>query len=42
VLKHNFVEVPIEGFGFAPCLGAHCTVASGGRVAVGDEVVLSG
>jgi uncharacterized protein YcbX len=38
--EHNFVPVPLEGFGSAPCLGAHAAVVAGGRVAVGDEVVL--
>jgi hypothetical protein len=42
VRDHNFVPVPIEGFGSAPCLGAHATVVTGGRVSVGDEVLLSG
>lgn len=42
VREHNFVPVPIEGFGSAPCLGAHAAVVTGGRVAVGDEVVLEG
>jgi uncharacterized protein YcbX len=41
-LQHNFVDVPIEGFGFAPCLGVHAVVVEGGRVSPGDEVRLSG
>ncbi|MGH8999685.1 MAG: MOSC domain-containing protein [Acidimicrobiia bacterium] len=41
-LRHNMVEIPIEGFGSAPCLGAHATVAQGGRVSAGDEVWLAG
>jgi uncharacterized protein YcbX len=41
-LRHNFVEVPIEGFGSAPCLGVHAVVVSGGRVEIGDEVRLAG
>ena len=40
VRDHNFVPVPVEGFGSAPCLGAHAAVVTGGRVAIGDEVVL--
>jgi len=42
VRDHNFVPVPVEGFGSAPCLGAHAAVVTGGRVSVGDEVVLEG
>jgi uncharacterized protein len=42
VREHNFVPVPIEGFGSAPCLGAHAAVVTGGRISVGDEVVLAG
>ena len=42
VREHNFVEVPLEGFGSAPCLGAHATVLTGGRVSVGDQVLLEG
>ncbi|MEW6472889.1 MAG: MOSC N-terminal beta barrel domain-containing protein [Actinomycetota bacterium] len=42
VREHNFVPVPIEGFGSATCLGAHAAVVARGRVAVGDEVVLVG
>lgn len=42
VRDHNFVPIPLEGFGSAPCLGAHAAVVAGGRVAVGDEVVLAG
>jgi uncharacterized protein YcbX len=42
VRDHNFVPVPIEGFGSAPCLGAHAAVVTGGRIAIGDEVVLEG
>jgi hypothetical protein len=41
-LEHNFVDVPIEGFGSAPCLGVHAVVVEGGRVSPGDEVRLSG
>ncbi|HVW32700.1 MAG TPA: MOSC domain-containing protein [Acidimicrobiia bacterium] len=40
-LRHNFVEVPVDGFGSAPCLGAHCAVVQGGVVTPGDEVRLS-
>jgi len=39
--RHNTVEIPIEGFGAAPCLGVHAVVVSGGRVALGDEVRLA-
>lgn len=42
VREHNFVPIPLEGFGSAPCLGAHAGVVTGGRVAVGDDVVLDG
>lgn len=42
VRNHNFVPVPVEGFGSAPCLGAHAAVLTGGRVVLGDEVVLEG
>ena len=41
-MRHNHVEVPIEGFGSAPCLGVHAVVVAGGRLAVGDEVRLAG
>ena len=41
-LEHNFVEVPLEGFGSAPCLGAHATVVQGGRLSPGDVVRLAG
>ncbi|HEV7861621.1 MAG TPA: MOSC domain-containing protein, partial [Acidimicrobiia bacterium] len=40
-LQHNFVPVPLEGFGSAPCLGAHATVVQSGRVCSGDEVRLA-
>jgi uncharacterized protein len=39
-LEHNFVPVPIEGFGSAPCLGVHAVVVAGGRLSVGDDVRL--
>lgn len=39
-MEHNFVPVPLEGFGSAPCLGVHAGVIRGGRVAPGDEVRL--
>lgn len=38
--QHNHVPVTLEGFGSAPCLGAHAMVATGGRVAPGDQVRL--
>ena len=41
-LRHNFVPIPLEGFGSAPCLGAHAAVVSGGRLSSGDEVRLAG
>ena len=41
VRQHNFVPVPIEGFGSAPCLGVHADVVQGGRLTVGDEVRLA-
>lgn len=41
-LQHNFVDVPVEGFGFAPCLGVHAVVVQGGQVSPGDEVRLAG
>jgi uncharacterized protein YcbX len=40
-LQHNFVPIPIEGFGSAPCLGVYAAVVSGGVVHVGDEVRLA-
>ncbi len=40
-LQHNFVPVPLEGFGSAPCLGVHAVVVEGGRVSPGDEVRIS-
>jgi len=39
--RHNYVEVPIDGFGAAPCLGAHAAVAQGGLISAGDEVWLA-
>ena len=39
-LRHNFVDVPLDGFGSAPCLGAHCAIVQGGVVTPGDEVRL--
>jgi uncharacterized protein YcbX len=42
LLQHNFVDVPLDGFGSAPCLGVHAIVVQGGRVSPGDEVRLSG
>jgi len=41
-LRHNFVPVPLEGFGSAPCLGVHAVVVTGGRLHLGDEVRLAG
>ena len=40
-LRHNFVPIPIEGYGSAPCLGAHAGVVHGGRLSPGDEVRLA-
>ena len=40
-LQHNFVPVPLEGFGAAPCLGVHAGVLQGGRLSPGDEVRLA-
>jgi len=40
-MRHNFVPVPLEGFGSAPCLGAHAGVVRGGRVTAGDELRLA-
>lgn len=40
-LRHNYVPIPIEGYGSAPCLGVHAGVVSGGRVTPGDEVRLA-
>jgi uncharacterized protein YcbX len=37
-LKHNFVPIPLEGYGSAPCLGVHAGVIRGGRLSPGDEV----
>lgn len=39
---HNFVPVPLEGFGSAACLGVHASVARGGHLRAGDEVLLEG
>ena len=41
VARHNFVDVPIEGFGKAPCLGSHATIVHGGTLSVGDDVWLA-
>ena len=41
-MGHNFVPIPLEGFGSAPCLGAHAAVVTGGRLSPGDEVRLAG
>ena len=41
-LRHNFVDVPLDGFGAAPCLGVHAVVVTGGLLAIGDEVRLAG
>ena len=38
--QHNFVPVPLEGFGDAPCLGVHVGVVRGGTVSPGDEARL--
>ena len=40
-LQYNFVPVPLEGFGAAPCLGVHAGVLQGGRLSPGDEVRLA-
>jgi hypothetical protein len=40
-LHHNFVAIPVEGFGSAPCLGVHAGVVQGGRLSPGDEVLLA-
>jgi len=40
-LRHNFVPIPIEGFGSAPCLGVYAVVVAGGEVHRGDEVRLA-
>lgn len=41
-LRHNFVPIPIEGFGSAPSLGVYAAVVTGGRLSPGDEVRLGG
>lgn len=41
-LRHNFVRIPIEGFGSAPSLGVYAAVVTGGRLSVGAEVRLGG
>jgi uncharacterized protein YcbX len=41
-LRHNFVPIPIEGFGSAPSLGVYAAVVTGGRLSPGDEVRLDG
>jgi len=38
--QHNFLPIPLEGFGSAPCLGVHAGVVRAGRVSPGDEVRL--
>lgn len=38
--QHNYVPIPLEGFGSAPCLGVHAGVVQGGRLSPGDEVLL--
>jgi len=38
----DFVDVPLDGFGAAPCLGVHAVVVTGGLLAIGDEVRLAG
>jgi uncharacterized protein YcbX len=40
-LAHNFLSVPLEGFGSAACLGVYAGVVEGGRVSPGDEVRLT-
>jgi uncharacterized protein YcbX len=40
-LAHNFLPVPLEGFGSAACLGVYTGVVQGGRVSPGDEVRLT-
>jgi uncharacterized protein len=40
-LAHNFVPIPLEGFGSAPCLGVHAAVFRGGWASPGDEVRLT-
>jgi uncharacterized protein YcbX len=40
-LRHNFVDVPLDDFGFAPCLGVHGVVLTGGVVHLGDDVRLA-
>jgi uncharacterized protein YcbX len=40
-MAHNFLPVPLEGFGSAACLGVYAGVVQGGRVSPGDEVRLA-
>ncbi len=39
-LHHNFIPVPLEGFGSGPCVGVYAVVVTSGRVSVGDDVRL--
>lgn len=40
-LAHNYLPVPLEGFGSAACLGVYAGVVQGGRVSPGDGVRLT-
>lgn len=40
-LRHNFVPIPIEGFGSAASLGVYAAIVTGGRLSPGDEVRLA-
>jgi uncharacterized protein YcbX len=39
-LQHNLVNIPLEGFGFVPCVGVYALVVAGGRLTIGDDVRL--
>lgn len=40
VARLNIVDIPLEGLGPVPCLGAYAVIVTGGRLAVGDDVRL--
>jgi uncharacterized protein YcbX len=40
-MRHNFVPVPIEGFGSAACVGVYAVVVQAGWLSPGDEVLVA-